>query len=298
MPNSCPDEKDAFFRYLTWSDEDERWQLVCTDAGHSEVGPLVPYPPNVDAHPGPFQTVAEGRVLKEYHVVYVTKGRGIFETEGRRFVVFPGSVLLLFPGIKHLYKPDFETGWSEYWVGFKGAHIDSLCRAGFLSPERPFYESGLNNAILSHYLQILDLVRNQAPLYQLKTSALILGLVAEILSCERKAVQPTHAEELVVRAKFLMEENIGGDISLNWIAESLGVSTSYLIDVFKPYTSMTPHQYFTSIKISRAKELLRRGLAVKEVAFCLGFKDEYYFSRLFKNKTGLSPSRWMPFARE
>ena len=95
-----------------------------------------------------------------------------------------------------------------------------------------------------------------------------------------------------------MEENIGADISLNWIAESLGVSTSYLIDVFKPYTSMTPHQYFTSIKISRAKELLRRGLAVKEVAFCLGFKDEYYFSRLFKNKTGLSPSRWMPFARQ
>lgn len=298
MPNGFSDGKDAFFRYLTWSKEDERWRIVCTDAGHCEVGPFVPYPPNIDAHPGPFQTVAVGRTLKEYHIVYVTRGRGVFETEGCRFVVSPGSILLLFPGIKHLYKPDIDTGWSEYWVGFKGAHIDSLSRAGFLSPERPFYEPGLNNAILSHYLQILDLVRNQAPLYQLNTGALILGLIAEILSCERKSVQPTHAEELVVRAKFLMEENIGGEISLKWVADSLGVRASYLTEVFKPYTSMTLHQYFISIKIVKAKELLGRGLPVKEVASRLGFRDEYYFSRLFKKKTGLSPSRWKPYARE
>jgi AraC-like DNA-binding protein len=207
-------------------------------------------------------------------------------------------VLLLFPGIQHLYKPDIETGWSEYWVGFKGAHIDSLCRAGFLSPERPFYQPGLDNGILSHYLQILELVRNQPPLYQLNTGALILGLVAEILSCERKSAQPTHAEELVVRAKFLMEENIGGDIGLNWIAASLGVSASHLTDVFKPYTSMTPHQYFISLKIAKAKELLRQGLPVKEVACRVGFSDQFYFSRLFKNKTGLSPSRWIPYARQ
>jgi AraC-like DNA-binding protein len=61
---------------------------------------------------------------------------------------------------------------------------------------------------------------------------------------------------------------------------------------------MTLHQYFISIKIVKAKELLGRGLAVKEVASRLGFKDEYYFSRLFKKKTGLSPSRWKPYARQ
>jgi AraC-like DNA-binding protein len=61
---------------------------------------------------------------------------------------------------------------------------------------------------------------------------------------------------------------------------------------------MTPHQYFISIKIGRAKEFLGRGLPVKEVAFRLGFKDEYYFSRLFKSKTGLSPSRWKSLAGE
>lgn len=298
MQVACQDRKDSFFRYLTWSEEDERWRIVCTDAGHSEVAPGVPYPPDIDAHPGPFKTVAVGRTLNEYNIVYITKGRGSFETGGRSFVVLPGSILLLFPGVRHVYKPDLDVGWSEYWVGFKGEHADALSREGFISPERPFYEPGLKNAILSHYLQILDLVRNQEPLYQLKASALVIGLIAEVLACERKSVQSTQAEDLVVRAKFLMEENIDNDINLNGIAESLGVSTSYLTDVFKPYTSMTPHQYFISIKIGRAKEFLGQGLSVKEVAFRLGFKDEYYFSRLFKSKTGLSPSRWKSYVLE
>lgn len=35
-----------------------------------------------------------------------------------------GTVISLFPGEWHSYHPDDETGWDEYWVGFKGAYID------------------------------------------------------------------------------------------------------------------------------------------------------------------------------
>jgi transcriptional regulator GlxA family with amidase domain len=124
-----------------------------------------------------------------------------------------------------------------------------------------------------------------------------MGLIAEVLSCDRRSAQPTQAEDLVGRAKFLMEENIDSEINLNGIADSLGVSTSHLNEAFKSYTAMTPYQYFISIKISRAKELLEKELPVKQVAFLLGFSDEYYFSRLFKNKTGISPSRWGPWKK-
>jgi AraC-like DNA-binding protein len=298
MSIGASDRKNAFFRYLTWSEEDERWRIFCTDAGFNEVAPGVPYPPNKEEHPKAFKSVAVGRTLNEYQIVYVTKGRGAFETAGMRFTVLPGSILLLFPGVRHIYKPDIETGWTEYWVGFKGEHADSLCRAGFLASSRPFFAAGLRNGILAHYTQIFDLVRNQEPLYQLKAGALILGLVAEILSCERLSAQAGHAESLVARAKFLMEENVDGEINLNGIAEPLAVSTSHLNEAFKSYTSMTPYQYFISIKIGRAKELLERDLPVKQVAGLLGFSDEYYFSRLFKNKTGISPSHWKPWEHE
>ncbi len=292
MSIGSSDNKNAFFRYLTWSDEDERWHIVCTDAGYSEIDPGFPYPPLKDEHPLAFKSVAEGRMLNEYQCVYVTKGHGVFETMGQRFEVLPGSIILVFPGVRHFYKPDFDTGWTEYWVGFKGDNIDALCRDGFLSTSKPFFATGLRNGILAHYTQIFDLVRSQEPLYQPKAGALIMGLLAEVLSCERKSTQPTQAESLVAKARFQMEANVDGDINLNGIAESLGVSTSYLNEAFKSYTAMTPYQYFISIKLHRAKELLEHELSVKEVAWRLGFSDEYYFSRLFKNKTGISPSHW------
>jgi AraC-like DNA-binding protein len=232
-------------------------------------------------------------VLNEYQVVYITKGSGAFESGGRKFAVGPGSILLLFPGLLHIYKPDFEIGWSEYWVGFKGPHADNLVSQGFLSPGSPFFEPGLQKSLLDVFARILELVRDQEPLYQPRASSLVLALVAEVLAYDRKASQHSHSERLIQKAKFLMEEHIYGEVNLPAICDFLGVSASHLNEVFKAYTAMTPYQYFISIKIQKAKELLQREDAcIKGVAYRLGFKDEYYFSRLFKNKTGVSPSKW------
>jgi AraC-like DNA-binding protein len=284
---------DGFFRYLTYSEEDEKWQVVCTDAGHNEIGPRTEYPPHKSGHPRPFKPVAEGRTLGEYQVVYITKGAGSFETRGMRLPVSAGSVMFLFPGVRHVYKPDYELGWTEYWVGFKGPYADCLRDRGFLSPDRPLFDIGLREDVLSGFTRIFDLVRSQEPLYQIRAAAAAIALVADVLACERKAGQPGQAERLVQRCKFLMEERIYGEINLGAICETLGLSASRLNEVFKAYTAMTPYQYFIGIKMHKAKELLGGGgQAVKEVAFRLGFKDEHYFSRLFKSKTGVSPSRW------
>lgn len=288
-----PDSSKSFFRYLTTSEEDEGWQIVCTDAGHNEIGPYTKYPPHKEAHPNSFKPVAKGRVLDEFQVIYITKGSGSFRSSGLDLPVKPGSIMILFPGVRHLYEPDFETGWTEYWVGFKGPYADNLRDNGFISPDKPLYEIGQRPELVAQFTRVLDLVRNQEPLYQLRAGSAALSIVAEVLAYDRRAAQPSHIERIVQRAKFQMEENIYGEIDLAAVCDALGISTSRLNEVFKTYTSMTPYQYFINIKMQKAKELLARGDAsIKEVAFRLGFKDEYYFSRLFKSKTGSSPSHW------
>ena len=288
------DAKNSFFRYLTYSEEDEKWQLVCTDAGHNEIGPYTAYPPYKKGHPGPFKSVAVGRTLNEYQIIYITKGQGSFETGGKSFAVAAGRDHDALPGCRPCLQARItkSAGPSIGW-DLRGPYADHLRREGFLSPDRPFYDVGLRNGLLAAFTEIFELVREQEPLYQIRASSLVLGLVADILARERKAVQYSHSEQLVQKAKFLMEENIYGEINLGGICEALGVSSSHLNEVFKAYTAMTPYQYFISIKMHKAKELLERGdSAIKEVAFRLGFKDEYYFSRLFKRKAGVSPSRW------
>jgi len=289
----------AFFRYLTYSEEDERWEMVCTDAGYTEVPPYTIYPPNKEGHPRMFQRVAVGRTLNEYQMIYVTKGEGIFETMGSRYEVKPGSVITVFPGIRHFYKPVYEVGWMEYWVGFKGAHFELLRERGFLNPQQPFLEIGLQNDILDLYSEIIEEVRDQKPLYQIVASAKILSLIAEVNACARRRAQTSHAAQIVEAAKFIMAEKIYGHIDISSIASQLGISVSRLNDIFKTYTSMTPYQYYIHIKIHAAKSLLEQGeLSVKEVAYRLGFEDQYHFSRLFKQKTGIAPSQWRAFMYE
>jgi AraC-like DNA-binding protein len=290
--------RKSFFHYLPYSEEDEKLGMVCTTVGSVEVEPNVVYPPFKEDHPALFRTVSESRALKEFHIIYITKGQGIFETEGRSFTINPGSVLLLFPEMRHRYHPLFETGWHEYWVGFKGPFFSMMIEKEILVRNRVFFEIGINNEIISIFNQILDEVRTQQPLYQLKACSGILFMIAQILTCERRRKQPNHYQNIVDKAKDLMESNLYGAINLPAISEQLGLSTSRLNEIFKTCTSMTPYQYYIHIKIRRAGNLLEQeDIPVKEAAYRMGFEDQYYFSRIFKNKTGVSPSEWKRLSR-
>jgi AraC-like DNA-binding protein len=124
----------------------------------------------------------------------------------------------------------------------------------------------------------------------------MLSIISEILPLDRRQEQPDFYHEIVNKAKIIMENNIFGSINLSNISGQVGVSTSHLNEIFKTYTSMTPYQFFIHIKILKAETLLeQKDLSIKEAAFRLGFEDQYHFSRLFKNKTGVNPSEWKKY---
>jgi AraC-like DNA-binding protein len=285
----------GFSRYLTWSDGDEKWQLVCVDAGHADVSPGAPYPPEAGIHPLAHRTVATGRTVAEYQLVYITRGQGELRISGRiePYAVGEGSVILVLPGVSHAYRPNPATGWTERWVGFKGPWADALQKEGILSAERPVYSPGLDSELLELFEELFSITEDQKPFYQARSASLVMRLLAEILARSRNSEQDDDSDRLVSRAKFCMAEHIYGTLSIDSLDDVLGGGHARLNEVFKNYTGMTPYQYFIQLKIHRAKELLGLGrYSVKEIAFTLGFSDPYYFSRLFKKKTGIAPSEW------
>ena len=69
------------------------------------------------------------------------------------------------------------------------------------------------------------------------------------------------------------------------------VSPCFYRMLFKRFTGYSTVQYQNYIKITHAQDLLKTGnLRVTEVANMVGIRDIYYFSRLFKQMTGISPS--------
>jgi hypothetical protein len=188
---------DSFLHYLPYTEEDEKLGMLCTTAGTVKVQPGAIYPVHKEDHPALFRPVTEGRILPEFQMVYISSGEGIFKSGGRTYQVKPGSLMLILPGIKHAYKPLPETGWHEYWVGFKGTYFSELVMEGRFSPDQVFFEVGINKSILSLYDQIFDEVRAQRALYQMKACAAIFAIIAEVLTRERRKDQPNSYQQTV-----------------------------------------------------------------------------------------------------
>ena len=90
-----------------------------------------------------------------------------------------------------------------------------------------------------------------------------------------------------------LKANLSKNLSLEDMSNALSISQSKLKKIFKEERDSSPIAYFNALKILRAKQLLKEStLNVSQIAEALGFTYENYFSKVFKEKTGLSPSEY------
>jgi len=96
-----------------------------------------------------------------------------------------------------------------------------------------------------------------------------------------------------------LAEHYPEDISSETLSARFGFVPSYLSKVFRRQTGISPTEYLTGLRMAKAKELLasKPGLLIRDAAMLVGYKDPYYFSKLFKKATGLWPSEYQDAAR-
>lgn len=94
----------------------------------------------------------------------------------------------------------------------------------------------------------------------------------------------------LAQAKMLLDENVNAKLDYDEIAFELGLSYEIFRKRFGKMAGVSPGKYHSQRLVDRACEILAKGdLTLKEIAAQLGFCDEFYFSRRFKQIAGLSP---------
>jgi AraC family transcriptional regulator len=94
-------------------------------------------------------------------------------------------------------------------------------------------------------------------------------------------------------AKELIEAHIEGNISVQDLAATCGLSTSRFAHAFRSSTGMPPHRWLMRRRIERAKSMLgNRNEPLANIALACGFADQAHFNRAFRNATGATPRRW------
>lgn len=289
-----PRDKRSFFRYLPVSPDARDWGAYVIDAGYTLIPPGSPYPPY--RHPEDHHfTWDHGRVLSSYQFVYITRGEGEFESgPSGRDRVRAGDLFILFPDIWHRYRPDPRTGWDEYWLEFDGDYARRLMGRPPFATSQPVLRVGRDEKLVQHFLEAVETIRQEPPEYRCLLGAQAVQVIAHTLSAlKRKRSEGRPEGDLVREAKDLLARQAGRKLPLEGIASQLNVSYSTFRRLFRASTGFSPRQFALQVCVRRAGDLLARTqLPVSRVAEELGFDSIFYFSRFFKQKTGLSPAAW------
>lgn len=119
----------------------------------------------------------------------------------------------------------------------------------------------------------------------------LTGTVLEEVS--RKPGEEQDVSYVVHKVKRIIRNEYSQDISLDYLAKSVGLAPSYLSYVFKRETGENLIKYLTDYRMEKAKQMLDDGsVKIIQVAKQCGYENQSYFNRLFKNTYGLTPSQY------
>lgn len=285
------------FKYLLANEKDKQWGLTVSTVGFDDIkaGDDYPTPGHADGYYFHKET---GRILDEFQLLYIAEGKGIFKSSHQKEVELnEGDMFLLFPGEWHTYYPNPVIGWKSYWIGFKGKNINDRLEAGFISKEKPIYHVGYSAAIIWLYEEALKVAHEEPPYMQQILAGQVNHLVGMMYALKHtnELGKSTVRLDMMNRAKKHIRESLESSLTIQQVAERLGMSYSNFRKQFKEYTGLSPATYQQDLKLQRAKELLcTTNMSIKEIAYRLNFDSPDYFSAKFKTKTGRKPSDLRP----
>lgn len=284
----------AFRKYFDTSINDTESELGISilNMGHHIHPKNVHYPDL--KHPDSYYFEWEkGRSLKEYQMLYIPNGSGYFEANGLKpQEISAGTVILLYPGVWHRYKPNVNTGWEEYWIGFSGNYVNYLLEQECFSPQNPIIKIGFNTEFTDTISKLRSATESKDDSYRKFSSFLLiqlLGIVyaSALMTKEKKSKKENLIEEILEE----IHEKWNQNIDLQELAAKRNVSYIWFRKNFKELTGTSPNQYQLMLKIRKAEQQIQDStLTLSEIAYNSGFESESYFSRIFKQKMGYNPS--------
>lgn len=113
----------------------------------------------------------------------------------------------------------------------------------------------------------------------------------ELASLSETSLTDEGNEQIEAACRY-MRENLGKMITRDEVAGAVWLSPSYFSHLFKQTMGIGYNEYLTELRIRQAKKLLLQNVSISDIAVSVGFRDARYFSNIFQQKTGYTPSEY------
>ncbi|MEG1524419.1 MAG: helix-turn-helix domain-containing protein [Clostridia bacterium] len=146
--------------------------------------------------------------------------------------------------------------------------------------------------------EVLDEVL-QTPIGSEQLDAIAIGIQFFLMQLERKlsfvdqATETSWNEQVANEIKHYIGNHLNSSLRLQELADVVSISACHLSKIFKHATDQTITGYIQRVKMEKAIEYLISGnLSISQIAFLLGYYDQYHFSKAFKTYTGYAPTTY------
>lgn len=228
------------------------------------------------------------------------------------YVIKKGQFLFLRSGLAHWGEPKTPAGTSWYWSHFIGhSNMEALQELNINMNSSPAVlnsQEGYRKFITlpkhgtlpqpkimeNRLAALVQLFHSSDPFRTITLSLQSMEMYMNLYKDSMQEHQPTKSDRTVQRIIDYLEHKICYDIDSKELAASLDMNYSYLCEIFKQKTGNTINQYNARLFMNKAIGLMKDSHRnVSEISELLGFKNPFYFSRVFSKHIGCSPSEYM-----
>ena len=229
----------------------------------------------------------------QYILIYCIDGKGCIYVNGTQYELGPNTYFIIPKNTPHRYTSDEINPWSIYWVHFMGDNSDRIYER-FLQNDKlqvqtiPYDENRIKSFELIYSIVEHSFSETEMEVMNIN----LLHFVSSFIYY--KEANPTiYNTDSISNSILFMKQNINEKFGIEELASQQNISVSHYSRSFKQKTGSSPINYFNQLKIQKACQFLYfTDRSIKEICAELGFDDQYYFSRLFKNIIGSSPSQY------
>ncbi|MBE7029894.1 MAG: helix-turn-helix transcriptional regulator [Ruminococcaceae bacterium] len=237
--------------------------------------------------------VHPSRCMQEHDFIYMLQGEWIMGQNGEHFRLQNDSLLILTAGCQHygVKACPPETKTMFFHVSCEAGDMlvqdDKICSLPHAVCIDTFNEAGGNKNIKKYFSEIVN-----CKLYgnQKKADAWF-----DLLLCELAQSRVERGEnDVAMFIENIIHNNPERFFSNRRLAQMAKTSLKTAETKFKAQFGVTIHQYMLSYKVEQAIFYFKTfpDMSMKEIAYSLGFYDEYHFSKQFKKVMGTSPSEY------
>ena len=230
---------------------------------------------------------------REFGVFQLTLGgTGELLWKGREHQLEYGDAFLVrIPSDHRYYLPERSPEWEFVYVVVYGMEAMRILRhiESANGPVIPIgRRSGVHPLLVETFEYAIGEADHSAAIVSSFAYRLIMHLLDEIGVSGFEESDPS-----VRAAKAFARRHLHEDIGVAEMADIAGLSRSHFSRLFHQTEGMTAREYIEHLRIKNAMSLLaQRDMTIKEAAQASGFRDENYFTRVFKRATGLTPSEY------